>query len=122
MTEEEILEYNAFCQILPGPSSSQTVFLIAYRRGGVPLALLTLLIWILPATLIMTLLSFLLLYLDSNTLQTQLFRFMQPMALGFIAYAAIKMMNKSVKHPATWGIMIGSALITIFIKSLGYSR
>jgi chromate transporter len=117
VTEEEILEYNAFCQILPGPSSSQTVFLIAYRRGGVPLALLTLLIWILPATLIMTLLSFLLLYLNSSNLQTQLFRFMQPMALGFIAFAAIKMMNKSVKHLATWCIMIGSALVTVFVKS-----
>lgn len=117
VTEEEILEYNAFCQILPGPSSSQTVFLIAYRRGGVPLALLTLLIWILPATLIMTLLSFLLLYLNSSSQQIQLFRFMQPMALGFIAFAAIKMMNKSVKHLATWCIMIGSALVTIFVKS-----
>lgn len=117
VTEEELLEYNAFCQILPGPSSSQTVFLIAYRRGGVPLALLTLLIWILPATILMAALSFLLLYMDTNLLETQVFRFVQPMSLGFIVFAAIKMMQKSVRHLATWCIMIGSMLVTVFIKS-----
>lgn len=117
VTEEELMEYNAFCQILPGPSSSQTVFLIAYRRGGVPLALLTLLIWILPATLLMAAFSYLLLYLDASSLQKGLFSLVPPMSLGFIVYAAIKMMQKSVKHIATWCIMIGSILATIFIKS-----
>lgn len=117
VTEEELMEYNAFCQILPGPSSSQTVFLIAYRRGGVPLALLTLLIWILPATILMAAFSFLLLYLDARQLQNQLFSFVQPMSLGFIIYAAIKMMKKTVNHPATWCIMLGSIAATVFIKS-----
>lgn len=117
VTEEELMEYNAFCQILPGPSSSQTVFLIAYRRGGVPLALLTLLIWILPATLLMAAFSYLLLYLDASSLQKGVFSLVPPMSLGFIVYAAIKMMQKSVKHIATWSIMLGSILATIFIKS-----
>lgn len=117
VTEEELMEYNAFCQILPGPSSSQTVFLIAYRRGGVPLALLTLLIWILPATLLMAAFSYLLLYLDANTLQKGVFSLVPPMSLGFIVYAAIKMMQKSVKHIATWCIMLGSIVATIFVKS-----
>lgn len=117
VTEEELLEYNAFCQILPGPSSSQTVFLIAYRRGGVPLALVTLLIWILPATIIMAALSFLLKYFDTEALQKGIFSFVQPMSLGFIIFAALKMMNKTVRHPATWGIMIGSVIATVFIHS-----
>ncbi len=34
LTEDELLEYNAFCQMLPGPSSTQTVMLIAMKRGG----------------------------------------------------------------------------------------
>ncbi|HEY1031397.1 MAG TPA: chromate transporter, partial [Flavipsychrobacter sp.] len=34
VTEEELVEYNAFCQMLPGPSSTQTVALIAMKRGG----------------------------------------------------------------------------------------
>jgi hypothetical protein len=35
VTEEELLEYNAFCQLLPGASSTQTLTLIGYKRGGV---------------------------------------------------------------------------------------
>ena len=50
ITSEELMEYNAFCQLLPGASSTQTIVLIAFKRGGFPLALITLLIWILPAT------------------------------------------------------------------------
>ena len=56
------MEYNAFCQLLPGASSSQTLTLIGYKRGGVPLAIVTLLIWISPACLLMGSLSFLLQY------------------------------------------------------------
>src|SRR3954468_12895147 len=58
VTQDELLEYNAFCQMLPGPSSTQTVTLIAFKRGGVPLAILTLLLWVFPAAFIMGLLSF----------------------------------------------------------------
>jgi chromate transporter len=30
VTEEELMEYNAFCNLLPGASSTQTVTLIGY--------------------------------------------------------------------------------------------
>jgi len=59
VTEKELLEYNAFCQLLPGASSTQTLTLIGYKRGGIPLAVITLLIWILPASIMMGALSFL---------------------------------------------------------------
>ncbi|HQU57457.1 MAG TPA: chromate transporter, partial [Chitinophagaceae bacterium] len=75
VTEEELLEYNAFCQLLPGASSTQTVTLIGYKRGGVPLAVLTLIIWILPACIIMGGLSFLLQYIDKKELGTDIFKF-----------------------------------------------
>jgi chromate transporter len=53
ITQEELMDYNAFCQLLPGASSTQTLTLIGYKRGGIPLAVLTLIIWILPACVIM---------------------------------------------------------------------
>lgn len=40
VTEMELLEYNAFCQLLPGASSTQTLTLIGYKRGGFPWLLL----------------------------------------------------------------------------------
>ncbi|MBS1773697.1 MAG: chromate efflux transporter [Bacteroidetes bacterium] len=117
VTEEEIQEYTAFCQMLPGPTSTQTVVLIGFKRGGVPLAILTLLLWILPATLIMGAFSFLVYYFDVKEVQTNLFAYIQPMSVGFIAFAAVRMMQKSVKHTATWAIMIGCLIVTYFIRT-----
>lgn len=122
ITEDELLEYNAFCQMLPGPSSTQTVTLIAMKRGGVPLAVLTLLLWILPAALIMGLFSFLIFYLDTGAASGKavpiyLFRYVQPMSVGFVFYAALKMMQAGIKHLATASIMVGSLVATLFINS-----
>lgn len=117
VTEEELLEYNAFCQMLPGPSSTQTVMLIAMKRGGIPLAIVTLLLWVAPAAFIMGLFSFLIYYINVKDIQTNLFMYIQPMSVGFIAFAAIRMMQFSVKHTATILIMGGAFLATVFIQS-----
>src|SRR5581483_817853 len=66
ITEQELLDYNAFCNLLPGASSTQVLTLIGYKRGGIPLAVLTLLIWIFPACFLMGLFSFILRYIDSQ--------------------------------------------------------
>ncbi|MBC7552593.1 MAG: chromate efflux transporter [Taibaiella sp.] len=122
VTEDELLEYNAFCQMLPGPSSTQTVTLIAMKRGGIPLACITLLLWVLPAALIMGLFSFLIFYYGPGSaskasLPLHLFTYIQPMSVGFVVYAAVRMMNKSIKYVATTGIMIGSIIATVLIRS-----
>jgi chromate transporter len=117
VTEEELIEYNAFCQMLPGPSSTQTVMLIGWKRGGIPLAILTLLIWILPATLLMSAFSFLVYYLDTKSLLKNLFLYVRPMSVGFVCYAAVRMMGRSVTNKATWGIMIGGTIATVLIRS-----
>src|SRR3954471_13334239 len=91
VTEEELLEYNAFCQMLPGASSTQTLTLIGYKRGGIPLAIITLLIWITPASILMGALSFLLEYVNDRQAVAGIFNFIQPMSVGFIAFAAFRM-------------------------------
>ena len=115
VTEEELMEYNAFCQLLPGASSTQTLTLIGYKRGGVILAVLTLIIWILPASILMGALSFLLQYIDSRELGTDIFKFIAPMAAGFLAYAAFIAFPLAIKNTITWVIMIFSAGTTYFL-------
>jgi chromate transporter len=115
VTEEELMEYNAFCQLLPGASSTQTVTLIGYKRGGVPLAVLTLIIWILPASILMGALSFLLQYIDSRGLGTDIFKFIAPMAVGFLAYAAFTAFPLAIKNTITRIIMVISAGATYFL-------
>jgi len=115
VTKEELMEYNAFCQLLPGASSTQTITLIGYKRGGVPLAVVTLLVWILPASIIMGGLSFLLQYIDKKELGTDIFKFIAPMAVGFLAYAAFITFNVAIKNLITWIIMFVGATATYFL-------
>lgn len=86
ITETDVLELNSLCQILPGPSSTQTLTAIGYKMGGPKLAFLTLMIWILPATFLMSIFV-----ISTSFVDPSVFRFIGPMALGFIVMAAINM-------------------------------
>ncbi len=114
VTKEELLEYNGFCQLLPGASSTQTITLIGYKRGGVWLAVLTLIIWILPASLLMGAFSFLIEYIDKKDLE-HIFKFIPPMAVGFLVYAAVISFGISIKNTITWVIMLVSAATTFVL-------
>lgn len=112
VTKEELLEYNAFCNLLPGASSTQTITLIGYKRGGLPLAIVTLLIWIAPACFLMGAFSFLLHYIDQASLQKDIFKFIPSMAVGFLAYASVMAFGISVRNLITWVIMIFCTVMT----------
>ncbi len=112
VTEAELIDFMAFCNMLPGASSTQTVTLIGYKRGGVWLGLLTLLVWITPACCIMGGLSFLLNYFNRQAINPKLFQFVQPMAIGFIAFSAFKMFRLTISNTITRAILAIAALIT----------
>lgn len=114
VTEEELIEYNSFCQLLPGASSTQILTLIGYKRGGVILATITLVIWILPAAFIMGGLSFLISKNTETTLVNGPLKFIGPMAIGFLVYAAVRSFGISVKSLITQIIMLVSMLATFF--------
>src|SRR5512133_3251012 len=92
VSREELMDYSAFCQLLPGASSTQTLTLIGYKRGGVVLAMLTLIIWTLPACFLMALFSFFPLR------STGVFRFVGPMTIGFLAFAAQRAFRVSIRN------------------------
>jgi chromate transporter len=112
VTESELMEYNGFCQLLPGASSTQTLTLIGYKRGGLWLAVLTLIIWILPACMLMAGLSFLLDYFADIQKKVAIFQFIQPMAIGFIAYSSFRTFGISIKNTITRVIMIVATIAT----------
>ena len=111
ITKEELLEYNAFCNLLPGASSTQTVTLIGYKRGGLPLALVTLLIWVAPASILMGAFSFFLYRTHSQT-NNDFFKYVPPLAVGFLVYASVMAFGISVKNLITWLIMLLCVLAT----------
>lgn len=118
VTQEELNDFIGFCQLLPGASSTQTITLIGYKRGGIPLALLTLLIWILPASTLMGALAVMLQYFKTASLNTAVFRFLQPMAIGFLFYAAWSVYRSAVNNLITRVIFVAVALATyVFFKT-----
>lgn len=118
VTKEELLEYNAFCNLLPGASSTQTVTLIGYKRGGLLLALATLIIWLAPACILMGAFSFLLPHVESRNLDERIFQYVPSMAVGFLAYASVIAFGISIRNLITWVIMILCVIATyVFFKS-----
>jgi len=115
ITKEELMEYIAFCQLLPGATSTQTITLIGYKRGGVPLAVLTLIIWILPASVIMGSFSFLVQYVSTYHVTLNIFSYVQPMAVGFIAFTAFRMYKISIKSTITSIIMLVGLFATYLL-------
>ena len=116
--EEELWELNALCNMLPGPSSTQLVSAIGFRVGGPNLAYLALFVWILPATLLMVTAAFLIDFLQENTPGALNFaRFIQPMAIGFIIFAAQKTISKMVKTTEAMILMLISAFVSFFYSS-----
>jgi len=111
ITNEELIEYNAICQLLPGASSTQTIVLVGFKRGGVILALLTLLVWMLPAVCIMTCLALLVSYFSWSG-EIKALSLLQPMSIGFIISAALLLFQKSVNSIITRWIFVITAIIT----------
>lgn len=110
ITRAELMEYNAFCQLLPGASSTQVLTLIGYKRGGVVLGVLTLIIWILPACILMGAFSF---YVQKTN--TKIFTFIPPMAVGFLLFAAIKGLRVAVNNTITYAIMMVTTVATYLL-------
>jgi chromate transporter len=116
LTEQELVELLALCNMLPGPSSTQTIVAVGYRRGGPTLALLTLLVWALPAVVLMTAASFAYAFLESRGITDGILRFIGPVAIGFIIYAATRIGVKVLYDGMTEVLFVASAAITYFVR------
>jgi chromate transporter len=115
LTEAELIELNSFCQILPGPASTQTLTAIGFKLGGPSLAFLTLLTWIFPAVCLMTFLGIFLSDFDIPILEYT--KYIQIIAVGFVAYAAYKISNTVVNSKASSAILIVSAVSCYLVHS-----
>jgi chromate transporter len=113
LTNEELIELNAMCQMLPGPSSTQTIVGVALKRGGTLLAVLTLLAWMLPAVTAMTLVTLLFNTIDRRGLALDVFRFVQPVAVTLIAFSALRIGTAVLKNHFGIALMIFGLLVTI---------
>ena len=117
LSEQELLELMALCQILPGPTSTQTITAIGFKRGGPTVAFITLLIWALPAVSVMIFLAILYTNLQERAMPNNALIFVQPIAIGFVIYASVKIALKVLDRPGTWAIAIVSMLVSLWLGS-----
>ena len=117
LTEEELMEALAFSSILPGPSSTQTLLTIAMRRGGTLLAVLSLFAWVLPASILMTALTLAFTLFEAKGFSLDFLLFVQPMAIGFILFAAYRIGSTVIKNSYGVAILLIALLFTIFFNS-----
>src|SRR6187402_284863 len=110
ITEDELMELNALAQILPGPSSTQTLVGIAWKVGGLRLAILTFLIWILPSATIMGMAAVSYKMFASRGRIADILRFVQPIAVGIVAYATYTFADRFLKTRVSTMLAIGSLI------------
>ncbi len=118
INEKDLLELNALCLVLPGPTSTQTISAIGYRIGGPLLAYLSLVVWVMPATILMITTAVLIDYLQANTPGALSFsKFIQPMAIGYLLFAAQITIGKMIKTMEAAVLMMIAAFVAFFYNS-----
>ncbi len=117
ITEAELMELNALSQLLPGPSSTQTLVGIAWKVGGVRLAIITFLIWILPSATVMCLAAISYKMFADRAKFAEILRFVQPIAVGIVAYATYSFAGKFLKTRVSAMLAIGSLIATLILQN-----
>jgi len=117
ITEEELLELNALAQVLPGPASTQTLVGIAWKVGKLKLAIITFIIWILPTAAVMTFAAISYAMLDQKQKFVDILEYIQPIALGIVAYGAFKLGKKVLTSQMSIFLSIAAVVATFVLRN-----
>ncbi len=117
ISEQDLLELNALTQVLPGPASTQTLVGMAYKVGGLSLAIVTFLIWILPSAALMAFAAIFLSLLSNQTSLHRVLDTLQPVAIGIVAYAAFQLAKVTLKNQVSVLLALGAFVTTLILKN-----
>lgn len=116
LTEEELMEMIGLFALVPGPSSTQTITAIGYYAGGPILAILTFLVWVLPAMLTMGLIGVFFSQINSNHSWKPIINYLPAVAVSFIVYAGITLSKKVIQTKVDgvlFSVMLVSSLFLV---------
>ncbi|MFH6985217.1 chromate efflux transporter [Marinoscillum luteum] len=117
LSETDLMELYALCQILPGPTSTQTITAIGFKIGGPSLAYLTLLIWALPALTIMICMGIMVNVFQDMDISLSFLKFIQPIAVGIVAYSAYRISSSVVSSRTGFFLMIISTMASYIFRT-----
>ena len=117
ITSADLKELNSLCSILPGPTSTQTITAIGFKIGGPLLAFFTLAVWVFPASLIMGIFAIVIHFYHLENPKLNFLKYIQPMAVGFIIYAAFQIIQMFISKLYHWILLILSASVAILYQT-----
>lgn len=117
LSEKDMIELYALCQILPGPTSTQTITSIGFKIGGPTLSYLTLVVWLFPAFCIMTAAALTVNMLNEMQVSLSFLRFVQPMAVGIVAYSAYKISSTVITSNEGYFLMLIAAIASFYLRT-----
>lgn len=100
--EKTLTELIGVFALVPGPSSTQTITAIGYLVGGSWIALLTFIIWAVPALVIMTLVGLFFSFFNQSQLLISLLDVLPSVAVGFIFYAGWSLTKRILTKRHDW--------------------
>ena len=109
ISEESLAELIGVFSLVPGPSSTQTIMAIGYLVGGKWLALLTFMVWALPAIVIMMLVGVFFSFFQAQPIVGQLLTILPSIAVAFIFFAGWSLSKKVLNaiEPVILFIVVG---------------
>ena len=110
--QDTLKDVNAFCSLLPGPSTTQTITVLGLKMGGPMLALMSLVAWALPGAILMSIIALSPKFLGATHLQ-----YMQPMVAAFLAYSVISMAPWIRKSTLNYSIFIAFGILGFLINT-----
>ncbi|MHA8066454.1 chromate transporter [Aquirufa sp. ROCK2-A2] len=113
LSEDDLLEIQALCSVLPGPTSTQIITAVGFRKGGPMLAYLTLLVWITPAVFIMTLAAYGMTYLRNKAILL----YVLPVGIGMMLQASFSLAKKVITGPLYVLICLFTILIGLMYQT-----
>lgn len=119
LSEDELSELIGLYTLVPGPSSTQTITAIGYHVGGKKLAILSFLVWALPAIVIMGLFGLFFGVIKSIGRLNDMIQFLPAVAIGFILYAGINMTLKIGKNKSN--ILLYTVMLALSYFLVSYS-
>ena len=117
LSEEELLEKQALCQMLPGPTSTQLLVMVAYARGGGFVAMLTGLIWACPGVVLMFGFAWVAHYFSGVFFFNRFVRLLEPMAVSFIVYAVFILWRRVLCNRRMRVLAVLAAAVAFFFAT-----
>ena len=117
ITEEELTEMIGLYALVPGPASTQTLTAIGYHVGGPILAILSFLVWVLPAIITMGLIGVFFTQIASNDGWKPMTVYLPAVAIAFIIYAAITLSKKVLKQSKDWVLFSIMLVLSLLLAS-----